>query len=418
MLLLEIVGNNTRFVSFIKSVAVALLASAGLLAGPVTVMASTDTINLIAFGNLHYNTNLLRFSSPQEAEKATGNRNTDSFIKQYGAGLNLQLPVSKQELYFNGQIFQSTYSRYGFLDYTGGNAESHLKMELGRFFRGKIGGDYTRTLSTFEFRPQVAGGVIPKDVRINSRVYAIGQVQFVPEWSLVMGTEQRRNDYTLPQQAGLIRDANTSHLEFRLHGNDGNYLGMGYEKAQVSYPQRAFTAQSLIDNEFSDNSVYVTTRFNLESYSALEGRLAMVQRKHLHLEQRDFNTYEAKLSYRHRLANASQVTVSAWRDLQGFVDVQSNYVTKTGGEVKLTMPLTARIGVAAGVTGSLFEYNDTNLVNVNRKDGLITTNADLSYEVTHNVLASVGVSSGYRNSSIDQYDFSYRMLSFKLQGAF
>lgn len=418
MLRLERVGNNTHLVSRIKSLAVALLVLAGLQASPVAVMASTDTIKLIAFGNLHYNTNLLRFSSPQEAEKATGNRNTDSFIKQYGAGLNLQLPLGKQELYFNGQMFQSTYSHYGFLDYTGGNAESHLKMEWGRFFRGKVGGDYTRTLSTFEFRPQVQGGEIPKDVRINSRVYAAAQLQFAPEWSLVMGADQRRNDYTLLQQAGLIRDANTSYLEFRLHGNDGNYLGMGYEKAQVSYPQRAFTTQSLIDNEFSDNSLYVATRLNLQPYSVLDGRLAMVQRKHQHLELRDFNTYEAKVSYQHRFANASQATISAWRDLQGTLDVSANFVTKTGGEIKFTIPLTGKIGVATGVTGSLFEFNDTDVASTHRKDGVITANADLSYEATRNVLASVGVSSGYRNSSIDQYDFSYRMLSFKLQGAF
>lgn len=387
-----------------------------VLATPV--VASTDTLQPFVFAGIDYNSNLLRFSSAEEAQAATGVRQKDTLIKQYGVGLNVALPVGRQQFTLSGQVYQSRYSRYDFLDHNGGSASSSLSLDITRYFKARLGGEYSRRLSSFDYLAASSNQAAPKDIRINSRSYAEMTWLFSPDWSMELSVDQSNNDFSLPQQRYLVREQDSAAVEFRRNGNEGSYLGVGYKSTAVNYPDRPFDQNSLLDNGFRDHRYFLAARLAPKPYARVDGRVATVLRRHDHLTERDFTTHEASLGYQHEFSNAVSAKLLLGRDVSGVSDARSNYITRTSSDLDIKLPLTSRVASSFGVTGTLIEYHDSDVINQQRMDGLASVNAGVSYEMAKNAVGSLGAVIGYRNSTDDQFDYRYNMLSLKVQATF
>lgn len=383
-----------------------------------SAIASTDTLQPFVFGSIQYNTNLLRFASTDEALALTGNRHKDTLIHQYGAGANVNLPMSKQLLTLSGQLYQSRYSRYDFLDHTGGSASAGLSLDITRYFQAKLGGEYSRRLSSFDYRPTTTDQTTPKDIRVNSRAYADMSLLFSPDWSMNFSIDQSNNDYSLPQQRFLVRQQDNASIEMRRQGNDGSFLGLGYKHSVVNYPDRQFDQNSQLDNGFKDQRYFVSMRLVPKPYAKLSGRLTAIQRTNDHLSQRDFSTHEAMLNYQHEFNNQVITTLALGRDVSGVSDARSNYITRTSSDLAVKAPVTSRLYSSGTLSATLNEFHDADLLNNRRKDGVVSLNAEMSYEMTKNAVGTVGAMIGYRNSTLDQFDYRYNMLTLKVQATF
>lgn len=395
---------KARIIQFFLAVAILCVASLSAHA--------SDTLSVYGFGSLNYDSNLFRFSSPSVAVARTGSTAMADYYKQFGYGASLRLPISQQLLTLDARSYEVLYSRNDHLNYQGSDNQGLYQWKAGRLLAGQIGFDNLSTMSSFDLNQQAV-----KNLRQVAHQFLKLEVDIAPKCVTEIGLDKRKTEFSSIFYKDIARNTHQFQASIKCYGHESNFLSLGLQTSTTEFPNRSFTDTSLLDNQYTENAVILVLNTRPKEFSRINADIRALHHKNEHLENRDYKGIDARVDYQQDFLDNASYTVSAWRDLNAIEAVDIDHVVKTGGGINSRIPLTAKLVARASLDGSLFQYYG-NISQGQRKDGLITWNADLSYDVALYLNAAVGFSGGYRNSSNDLYDFRYRGLFVKFQATF
>src|SRR5262245_2000785 len=137
-----------------SSPALAILVGGGLMAIPHAVFAlgSNDTLLLDATVGVAYNSNVLGISNELPAAQVNqllGGRSEGDWIFDYGAGLRLDQPVSRQRFVIDLAATRYDYDQFTELSYTGYTARGTWDWRVGNDWYGQLRAGVVQSQQTY-----------------------------------------------------------------------------------------------------------------------------------------------------------------------------------------------------------------------------------------------------------------------------
>src|SRR5262245_24927651 len=137
-----------------SSRALAIFVGGGLVAipNPVLGLGSSDTVLLDATVGVAYNSNVLGISNElpsAQVNQLLGGRSEGDWIFDYGAGLRLDIPVSRQRFEVDLAATRYDYDQFTELSYTGYTARGTWDWRVGNDWNGQLKAGVVQSQQTY-----------------------------------------------------------------------------------------------------------------------------------------------------------------------------------------------------------------------------------------------------------------------------
>ena len=408
IILLDVIrANVVKVIKFHSMLLFAFLLSSGVS------LAQEDNIEPYALTSLVYDSNFFRLEGDQEAQRQLGTTDMDVFYTKLGAGVNINKALSQQKVSMAAEVTRTDFSRFGFVDNTGGNGDLKWDWLIGKQWSGIIQYSYDRSLASYA-EDQLA----LKDMIENKEAFASGRFQLNPEWAFsanIKGTD-RTHDADLRK----LLDRNSTSYQLGMHYSTSldSIFNVYFRHSTVDFPERILSSTSLLDNGYSDQWLGVSTEINVSGHSRTEAKIEYLHRNHDHITDRDYSGMQWSLTYDWLVTGKLELEASIWRGIDQVEDVYANRVNETGLEFKPIWSMSEKMKVSGDIASSHRDYvYYAGLVNA-RTDDLIIIGAQFEYTPLEQLQCIFRLENGDRNSNYDIYNFTYDTLSAYVQYTF
>lgn len=372
-----------------------------------------DSSTFYVASGVQYDNNLFRDVSGAERSET---------ITTVAAGLNLDLPLSRQRLLLNASVNHNVFDEFDFLNYTGADANAELQWVLGRRWTGGVGFDFERTLSGFEERTVTdPDSTSLKDIRTRKRGFVGANYQLTPRWQLRAGVESQSLD--LDEREVLDRDSDSARAGVRYTSRANNFVEVESEFTDTSFPNPQRDAGMLIDNDYKQSELRGAVNYRF-SDSRIDGRLGYLKREYDQNSERDFDGLVGRLSYDWRITGKTRLNVAARREITSFTDVLgaggaagddvvSNFILIEGISITPSYAPTAKLELRGRLSYEERDYEDQSIAlgEPERKDDVLVTGITLGYTPLRNIQVNLSYEKQDRESSIDELSFDVDLVS-------
>lgn len=364
-----------------------------------------------------YDNNLFRLSDDEDAEAVIGTSRRSDRADILEAGLNVDLPISRQRLLLGISAERSWYQRSDFLDNTSKRAYGTLQWEIGNRWSGDVGFSYREALASFT---QLQARV--RDEIAQRRSFFNASYEFHPRWQVHAGLETF--DLTREVRFDQNRDELTKKAGVRYTSRANNYIDLEARHTDASL----FNGDpddfggivgdgDPVDGTIDDlNRSYTQSDLNLEvdwrrSASHINAKLSYVDREHEDLPRRDYTGVNGRVTYGWNLTGKTLINFAVWRQIRSVDDAQASYALTRGVSVNPVWSATSKITVQGRLAYENFDYQgDPNFVAgaaPRREDTVRTASVSVGYKPYDNTELSLGYETEERDSTRRLVDYDY-----------
>jgi exopolysaccharide biosynthesis operon protein EpsL len=311
-----------------------LVAAAALLAGALAPLAPAhallgDRLEVFVAETLTYESNLFRISKDACAFCLIGNDNRSDFYLTTSAGVNVDVPISRQRFIGGFAINDVRYDRFSELGYTGHDGRAIWLWEAGNALSGQVGGTVNKSLASFvNFTARV------RDIVNTTTVFANASYLVNPSWRLRAGVDQLHQEHSEISRQEQAVDVTGAEGSITYISRAGNSLGVLARNDEGRYPHRQVVATSILDNRYSQRSVSAVLDWAITPASRVSGRIGRVKREFAQLSQRDFSGTIWRAVYDWTPRARFSLSAVAQRDISVIEDVRTSFVLATGFGVR------------------------------------------------------------------------------------
>ena len=370
-----------------------MLAVALAVHAPAALPLGNDTVFLRGTAFVGYDSNVFRVAEGVTLPAIEGG---DTYYG-LGAGIRLDLPISRQRVTANAYFDKYWYRRFQQLDYNGygGNATWHWRA--GNDWYGQIGGgmNQSRQYSTDPLVPQVT---IPRLLRTYN---ALANVRYAltPRWEVQAGVSAYSSSYSNDSSG----DFQSSTLDFGAvyRSPRGNSTGFRLRYQQGRWPNRSAVTADELGAEYQQYTLSAVLDWRLSGRSRLYGDIGYTMRSRQDVQQGDFNGLSGHLTYDYSLSGRTTLRTTIYQ-VRGPTDVDfATYSRTTGVTFGPVYQLTGKIELRGSLAYSEVEY-----LGEARTAGAPapafqywTIGANGVYQITRTVSLNGGLSYYWRTSS-------------------
>jgi hypothetical protein len=332
------------------SVLCALASSTALAPTPARAL-DKDTVVLRGLGQISYNSNVLGIANDlSDAAEAQllGSRHKDSWIQEYGGGVRLALPFSRQKVEVDALVTRTLYDEYPELNFTGYTAQAAWTWQAGNDWYGRVTGRADQSRQS-----NVSGLVINAPVLVrNYDVLADAHYRLTPRWELVgaLGSSWTRYDADAFQSGNT--DVALQSLAALYRTPAGNGTGLRLTLEQGEWP-----------NDTSNNSSYTqytlaaVVEWGLTGRSQLTGDIGYTSRRSSsNSGEHDSSGPSGRLSYRYAISGKTQAQAAVYQLFGPLDDPSASYVRTRGLDLGLTYLATTKTSLNLYGTAKTLDY--------------------------------------------------------------
>ena len=390
-----------------RALATALLALPSLNAFPAT----GDFLSPYVAVSTRYDDNLFRLPDGTDTELLLGESHRSDWRRTAAAGLGIDWQPGRQQVSAKLEASDHAFDRFDFLDYTGFDTNARWQMAAGRRFTGEVRGSYTRSLNTFEdFR-------IPRKDLLDVGLFDLDVGYLITpdiEFTGGAGVASRKHDLNSQRESNLRSRYWLVSVSQRTPL--GNRLGLEYRHDTGDYPNRDFTAVSVVDDGYQQQSVSVTGSWR-GAFTQLGGSLGYARRDFDHLGERDYSGLVGELRLSYMYSPKLTLGLQGYRRLQSLDDLLSSSVIETGVAFDASWAFSDRLSLALKSEFRDREFQDSGLFAgaSQPKERLYAHVVSVSYTPRTFLTLTAAVDQGQRNSDRDGFDYDYMGVVFLVQ---
>jgi len=380
----------------------AALFAAIYLGAASSTAAALDQDRVLLRANLNetYDSNVLGISNeipPSLAEQLLGGRRQGAWILGYGAGLRLDLPVSRQRFQLDLSATRYNYSQYSELNYTGYVGRGIWNWRMGNDWWGQLNAGAVQTRQTYSSGVAVN---VPALVK-NYDALADAHYALTPRWEVygsLSGTQAR---YSAVQLQSGNTNVTDESIGASYRSPLGNSTGVRVTFEQGSWPN--LPPAATISNAYTQYTAAMTLDWQLTGRSQLSGDIGFTARTGT--AAGSGNSVEGpsgRVKYTYSLSGKSQLQASLYQTFGPLNDPTASYVKTTGLDFGYTYQATAKIVLQANVTRQNIDYLGESLIPgmVQRSDQYAVLGLSARYQATRTLSFSTGAQYQNRNSNI------------------
>lgn len=372
--------------------------SGGLLVATPASAAPEDAFQPYASYNVTRDDNLFRTATDAEADT----------INQLTAGINVNLPISRQHVLARASVSKTQFSRFGDLDYSGRDLLGQWNWQLGNLWSGDLGYSNSRTLASFaDFQQRL------QNIRTQTGRFFDAAYQLHPEWRVNAGLSRYDLTNSAVSQSYVDATSDTAQLALNYVSPTSSTVGLLVKRIDGKLPNRQTILTTDYDNSYRQTEYNATADWAFSGNSRFNGRLGYTKRAHGQVPERDFSGVAGRLGMSWMLAGKTSVDFAVWREL-GSVDtgVASYYVTK-GASIAPTWEVSSKFNLQGRLSTENRDYRgDPRVINyVVRQDKVRTVSVGASYSPWRNTQFGLNYQTDRRSSNEVGADYLDHSLS-------
>jgi exopolysaccharide biosynthesis operon protein EpsL len=318
---------------------------------PPVLALGNDTVFLRGNALVGYDSNVFRVS--EDIDPAVfGLSGKDDTYYGLGAGVRLDLPISRQRVRVDASATNYGYSRHDQLDYTGYAGRGTWDWRVGNDWYGEIGAGVRQTRQT---ATDALGFTIPRLLRTYNAL-ANARYALTPRWELQAGGSAYQARYNDDRFRADDFDSTTWDLGAAYRTPRGNSTGMRLRYERGRWPNRSEAQAALLGEEYDQYTLSAVVDWRLTGRSRLYGDVGYTQRSRESAEQGDFSGPSGRLTYEYSLSGKTTLSGTIYQT-RGPTDVDfATYSRTTGLGFSASHQLTGKIGLQGTLGYSEVEY--------------------------------------------------------------
>jgi exopolysaccharide biosynthesis operon protein EpsL len=394
---------------------------AAVLLAPATqaLALDGDRVLLRGLASATYNSNVLGLSdqlSPAVANLFTGGRSEGDMIWGIGAGLSLNLPVSRQRIRFDGTATGYSYSNYDELNYTGYGVRAAWDWVAGNRWHGTAAAGAQKT------RQGYTSAVIAQVPRLQTYYDGLIDARFdlTPHWELQAAgsVSQTKFDAQVFQVDDF--DYQSGTLGARYRSSRGNATGAQLKYEQGQWPNRPPAPVASFDNEYSQWTLSAVLDWRVTGQSRLFGTAGYTSRA------QDISTGESlsgpsgRLTYEYTFTGKSMASASIYQTLGPYQDNNATYIRTTGIDFAYVYQASAKLGLRASASFYEQDYLGASLAPgvQERQDDFTVLGLTGLWQITRVLSLTASAAYNDRTSNVPFGDFDQYIVSLTAQVQF
>lgn len=277
-----------------------------------------------------HDTNLFRFSGPDEAEAENGTRRLSDVHRELSLGGALQYTWGLQKAFAAMEFRRNDYREFDTLSYDAWDIASSLQWQVGSRYTGEFRTQFTRELQSFEDRDSTQVSLTREWLLVASSRYAL-----TPRWGLLMSLEGLRERFSLESQqfSDLDEVSIESGTEFEVSGLTS--LGASLRLSRGHYPERGDGSGSTVASKYNQWEANWIVERVPSGVSSLRLEAGYTRRQSVDGADRDFGTATGTFNYRRDWFTDFSTNVQLFRRVNSIEERDANFRLQSGLAVRL-----------------------------------------------------------------------------------
>jgi hypothetical protein len=280
---------------------------------------------------------------------------------------------------------------------------------VGSRLSGKLYGSYNQALASF-----ANNHFYQKDILHNAAQYGELDWEVGPHWVLKATGRRATTSHSADELSNddYLSRAGTFGLDYYTSRDDS--FGWEYRRLHGSFPDHPFTASSLADRPYFEDSGNFHLSYQLTGKTSIEGSVGYLRRKYSDESANgatgDFSGGIWRVSLQWQPGAKTSIVLSAWRDVTAYVDAQSDYFVATGTSIAPVWNATRALSLSLkysrdreaylNANPSLF-YDDTRHDTVNAAQCIVSWTPRRAFDV------QLAYQFAKRDSTAAPFDYQY-----------
>ena len=365
--------------------------------------AELERFRFFTVAEVTHDRNVFRLADSTNTQLALGHDQRSDTATTLGVGVDMRLPISRQEVLAHVSIERSKYSTYSQLDYTARDLSANWKWVAGNNLSGDLSVGDSESLSDFADLNSTQ-----RNLRQVRQYAAAPWFRWQPNW-IVRGRVQRLEiGNSLASAADGNLRANMIEGGMQYQSDASNSVGVLVRRGHGRYPNRQVVGGLSINNAYTQDELEGFVDWRMPERWRTQARVAQVRRRHDEFSNRNFSGMTGRLTQDWFVAGKSTVTFVARREIGAYEDITSNYVVTTAARLSANWLATDKLSLNASVERRqrAFQGDPGLLAGVTqREDRHWNAALSASFEVMRNLLLSLQVSHETRISNLIQRDY-------------
>ncbi len=371
---------------------------------------TTELRNLKFSGTLGlvFDDNVFRLDDDESEEAVLGTSGRSDTIRQIGAGVRYDLPVSRQLFSLEARADNFNYNRFTELDHTAYLLGGNWGYQAGPDISGDLGYRRSRRLTSFNELQQQQRDLITRDTAYLSTQYRIFprlQVRGALEGDWVDHSERRALDQRIATET-----VGVDYVSIR-----ENTIGVQLQLKQGEYPNDQIVAGIPIKNDYDEYELSAVTGWQFAPKTRFDGRIGYTDREHDEISDRDFSG----ITYRGIVAWAPRAKIlvdgTLYREIAAVEDLIASFVLTEGVSAGIAWAPTIKIVLQARAIYEDRKYEgDPGIelgVRGDRDDKFRGMRFSAGYRPARFVDVFSSYEHGSRSSNLNNADYDYDLFS-------
>jgi hypothetical protein len=366
---------------------------------------SPNSIDFFIADQFTYDDNLYRLPSSFEVPAAAGPLATraDS-VNSVSLGGNGRWFSDIQALSLNFRADDNHFIHNDSLDNVSGKGNLEWDWRLGTYWSGQAGVSYYRALANFANTAYYARDVVQREDYFGNFRYQVG-----PHWALYGGFVGADTSQTAvpEQQYNFNSKAGTAGIEFAT--SSSNTVGLEYRYTNANF-QQAFPLNGAPFNpDYNEETARILVKYVFSAATELDASAGYLKRDYPESRFATFsgNIWRAALQW--EPTDRLQWILSGWRQLEAYVDAESDYFVSKGVSLTPTWIVTQTLKLSLTASRENHDYigsSPSSISFVSRRDKLTSAQGGLIYAPRDSLIFNLTCRYDKRSSDQAQFKFN------------
>jgi len=353
-------------------------------AGPALAQ---ETFKPYVFTSYSHDNNFFRAADDAETNLITGSAQAGETVKKVGAGVKVDVPVSRQTFFGDVVMERNWYEKFTGLNNTGAKAGAGWDWVVGSTFDGTVAYKYWKYLSTFDELQTPT-----KDMHTQQQAVFVGGMKFLTDWHAVLELNRMEVKKDVRRELDHRTSGYAGELQYLTAAN--TYVGARYEAAQITYHHPLIIGGIRNPDDGRESTISLVAKWEGSSKSQLS---AEVGRTHFDAAQTvnpDSTAATGKFAYNWIVTSKLKVNTVLSRETETS-DERAGYALTKGIELTPAWQMTGKLSASLPLRHKNLDYKGNNA----RSDTLNTLGANLSYTPWRQVVLTASLTKENRDSS-------------------
>lgn len=381
-----------------RSILASAAAGAALVLPATPVFAQiSDTLRPYLYTRITFDDNVFR------AE----NNPAEDTITRLGAGVDVDVPVSRQR--FGGALRgeQAMYNENDNLDHRNAEARALWNWVVGSRWSGDLSYRYLNTIASFD---ETAGRT--KNNRTDTRAFGSASFLLTPDWELV-GSYMAETT-RIENRAQVDNDTGTLSGELRIALGPRTRIGARLSQSTADFLYLEDVNGVLVSNDYTAYNGSGTFYWQGTGKSSLTARIGFTNVQHEQITSRDVSSEAHRLDYLWAVTAATNLNFAVWRDASNREEV-AGVVVSNGVEFRPSWRATELLELSLQAFYEEIEYEgDVTYIQrlgETRQDDFSRLTATMSYDITRMTNVFVSYSQVDRESNNPGSSYTYNAIT-------